>query len=184
MIRGHIDLSFITDTMLEEIVFKENNEVSGSNGFWELKNIPKPDYPADSPYVFQTFDEYAPQWVQQVRQQFPWLHHSMVTVNKILPGRFIPIHIDKFYRLRTTVTEREVNIEGMSPVRVNIFLQDKQEGHFLDVDNVALSSYKKGDWMYILPDQPHTVANMGYVDRYTMQVSGFALNEHIEQPPC
>jgi hypothetical protein len=42
-----------------------------------------------------------------------------------------------------------------------------------EMDNTYLNKYKKGDYVVITPDKLHSVANLGYLNRYTMQLTGF-----------
>ena len=82
------------------------------------------------------------------------------------PGFCIPPHRDTFYKLKQKV------VEGL-PVRVNIFAQDWQSGHFLQVDNEVITNWKQGDG-YVWDSTPlHCSANAGLVPKYTVQVSGF-----------
>lgn len=173
MIKGHLDLSFITDELLDATVFTESNEVSHANGLWQELNIPMPpNYKFGAATVHQCFDTDCPRWAHTIKDMFPWLQHKLVTINKLEPGSFIPPHRDMFYRLREVTTDTDVG--NKVPVRINVLLQDKKYGHFIDIDNVALSDYRKGDYVYIYQKVIHSVVNVGFENRYTLQVTGLA----------
>lgn len=174
MIRGHLDLNFLTDAMLAEIHFAERNYVAEANGTWTELGIKQPDYPAAGPSVLQSFDSACPLWAHTIKDMFPWLHHRLVTVNCLTPGSFIPPHRDEFYRLRKSVEETNLDVKHLTALRINVLLQDKKHGHFIDINNKALDHYAKGDYVYIFPGVLHSVANIGYENRYTLQVTGFA----------
>lgn len=179
MIKGHLDLSFLTDEMLTSIVFHEKNHVANANGMWDRLGILQPSYLNDSAVVYQSFDSLCPDWAHRIKDMFPQLMHKLVTVNCLTPGSVIPPHVDKLYRLKTMATEQNLDITGFTPIRINVLLQDKKIGHFLDIDNVSLASYSRGDYVYIFPDVTHSVANIGYENRYTLQVSGFILSSDL-----
>lgn len=173
MIRGHLDLNFITDELLDATVFTESNEVSYANGIWKDLNIPIPaSYKEGAATVHQCFDTDCPAWAHEIKDMFPWLKHRLVTVNKLEPGSFIPPHKDMFYRLKDMTAN--VDTSNSVPIRINVLLQDKKHGHFLDVDNIALSDYRKGDYVYIYQGVIHSVVNVGFENRYTLQVTGLA----------
>mgnify|MGYP001069792772 CR=1 FL=1 len=177
VISGHVDLSYITHDMLTAIEFNEFNEVSHGNGLWEELGIETPPYHTGSTIVHQTFDTACPVWVKKIKKQFDWVSHSTVTLNKLTPGNYIPPHADTLFRLKQYLKDHDLDISGSELVRVNIFLQNKEIGHFLDMGNQAVSSYTKGDYVLIRPGVIHTVANLGYTDRYTMQITGIIKKE-------
>mgnify|MGYP006262000957 FL=1 len=103
----------------------------------------------------------------------------MVTVNCIKPGRFTGPHTDKFFRLYDLAKQNNWDIENKEPVRVNVFLQDKIMGHFLEIEDYSFTDYKKGDYTYILKDKAHCLSNVSNINRYTLQVTGFAKTEDL-----
>lgn len=181
MIKGHVDISHVTHDMLENLVFTERTETKEAGGFWTTLNVATPNFPVDSDIVFQSFGNTCPDWVNGVYHQFAnWLHYGMVTVNKLTPGCFIPPHRDMLYRIQQKVKQEKLDTTGLVPVRVNLFLQNKQLGHMFEMSGKYLDSYSQGDYTIITPDQVHSVANLGYLNRYTMQLTGFSKIEDIE----
>ena len=96
-----------------------------------------------------------------------------------MPGRFIAPHVDTLYKMRQKVKREKMNTDGMVPVRVNLFLQDRLMGHYIEIEDETWLDYKKGDYTIIRPNLVHSVANLGYEPRFTMQLTGFAKEEDI-----
>jgi len=179
VIEGHVDLSFVTDDMLKAIEFNEVNHVPHGNGLWTELGIPEPDFVPGTTNVHQVFDADCPKWTNKVKQLFDWVDYGTVTLNKLEPGQFIPPHADTLYRLKEYIKEHDLDITDSELVRVNIFLQDKQIGHFLDIGNVGIGDYRKGDYVLLYPGVLHTVGNLGYTNRYTMQITGIIKRDKI-----
>ena len=180
VVEGHVDLSFITDDMLSSIEFNEVNDVPHGNGLWTELGIEEPKYVPGTTNVQQVYDTACPKWADKVKGLFPWVEHGSVTLNKLEPGQFIAPHADTLYRLKQYIKERDLDIQDSKIVRVNIFLQDKQIGHFLDVGNVGIGEYRKGDYVLLYPGIIHTVGNLGYTNRYTMQITGIMKKREIK----
>lgn len=84
-------------------------------------------------------------------------------------GTVMPRHQDLYKSYVNTfgLVGREKNIR-----RALIFLEDWSLGHYLDIDNKAFVEWKKGDVVEWIYDTPHTAANIGFNNRYTLQVTG------------
>jgi hypothetical protein len=177
VIKGHVDIGFVTESMLNAIEFDEVNDVPHGNGLWEELGIEQPNYIPGSTDVHQVFDKTCPVWVNKIKAMFDWVDHGTVTLNKLEPGRFIAPHADTLYRLKCYIKENQIDITDSEIVRINIFLQDKHYGHFLDIENEAVSTYQKGDYVLLYPGALHTVGNLGYTNRYTMQITGIIKRE-------
>jgi hypothetical protein len=139
-----------------------------------------PDYPYDAPWVWQVFEDDCPSWVKEMKYLFPWLKHSVVTVNKIMPGRFIAPHNDTLYKITQKVKNENIDVEGMKTYRINLFLQDRLMGHYFEMEDKTWLDYKRGDYTIIEPNKTHLVANLGYQQRFTMQITGYANAEDIQ----
>ena len=179
MIKGHVDLSWLDERELYITKFVEKTNTIWSGGYWKDHNIPVPDYPQEGTQVLQTYDEHAPAWAHKIKDKFKFIDHPMVTVNCVKPGRFIGPHIDKFFRLYDLAKLNEWDVADKTPVRVNVFLQDKMMGHFLEIGEHTFPEYAKGDYTFILKDQVHCVSNVSSFNRYTLQVTGFANKEDL-----
>ena len=65
--------------------------------------------------------------------------------------------------------------------RALVMLEDWKPGHYLDLDDVAVTDWKAGDYFWWTDDTPHTAANIGTEDRYTLQITGFIPDDYIKQ---
>lgn len=88
---------------------------------------------------------------------------------RMTSGTVMPAHSDlyKAYIKRFNLEGQEQNIR-----RAVIMLEDWQPGHYLDCMGRAFVHWSAGDvveWTY---DTPHTAANVGWDDRYTLQITG------------
>lgn len=181
MIKGNVDISHITYEMLEELVFIERTKTREANGYWRTLGMSTPNFPTDSDIVYQNFGDNCADWVNNVIPLFDsWLNHSIVTINKITPGCFIPPHRDTLYRIKQKVSNDNIDISMLVPVRINLFLQNKELGHIFEMEGKFLDEYKQGDFVIITPNKMHSVANIGCINRYTMQLTGFTKLEDIE----
>ena len=129
MIKGHVDLSWLDERELYLTKFVEETNTIWSGGYWKDNNMAIPDYPTDGPIVLQTYDEYAPAYAQKIRELFPQIEHSMVTVNCIKPGRFIGPHIDKFFRLNDLAKLNKWDITNSSFCRYTIDIYVKFQSY-------------------------------------------------------
>jgi len=177
MHKGHINIDFVTEEMLSITQFHTHNHVRWCGGFWKEQGVPVPDFPYEAPWVHQSFDQDCPYWAHKIKSMFDdVLEHSTVTINLMKPGRYIPPHKDLFFKLLQNAPEHIVK-SNLEPVRINVFLQDHHIGHIYEMNGETWLDYKKGDYTVIKKGIPHCVINIGYMPRYTLQVSGFAKPE-------
>lgn len=129
MIKGHIDIDFVTDKMLEEAVFNETHHIEFT---WEEIGLSKPKERQESAIVHQSFDTDCPEWAHRIKDMFSnKIEHRMVTINLIKPGFFIPPHTDAFLKLHKYAKEHNIDIKDKEPIRINLFLQDHKLVIFL-----------------------------------------------------
>ena len=95
--------------------------------------------------------------------QPPFIHNEFHWwITKMLPGNFMPIHIDPH-------TLIEKNSE-----RFWIPLQDYEPGHIFLYENQIITDYKAGDvWKYENSSALHGAANIGYTPRIILQISTY-----------
>jgi hypothetical protein len=85
-------------------------------------------------------------------------------ITKMLPGNFMPIHIDPH-----TLTEKNSQ-------RFWIPLQDYEPGHIFLYENQVITDYKAGDvWKYNDSSALHGAANIGHTPRIVLQISSFSI---------
>jgi hypothetical protein len=108
-----------------------------------------------------------PQWMARFRQRFP-MKNFCWSVYRMGPGTVLPEHGDTYRRFR------EINHlqPDQSIMRVIVFLEDWQRGHYLEMDGHPITQWRAGDWVCWQNDFLHSAANMGKTDRYTLQLTG------------
>lgn len=94
-----------------------------------------------------------------------------VSAIKQCPGNTIPLHRDMFYQVKKKFPNRKEKI-----VRANIFLEDWKTGHFLQYNDIVDTHWKQGQGHMWDSDVLHIGANNGMEDKFTLQVSGFYLD--------
>jgi hypothetical protein len=84
-------------------------------------------------------------------------------------GTILPVHRDKYVKYINLF-----NLQGKESTirRGLILLEDWASGHYLELDNIPVVDWKKGDLAIWSNDTPHMAANMGLTPRYTLQVTG------------
>jgi hypothetical protein len=99
---------------------------------------------------------------------------EVITVSSILqpPGCIIPLHRDTFFQINKKYPDRKE-----LKVRANIYLEDWKLGHFLQYDNTTVSNWKRGTGFMWDSSILHIGANAGMEDKYTLQISGFLIND-------
>ena len=88
---------------------------------------------------------------------------------RMTSGTVMPEHQDLY-----KAYIKRFRLEGQEPWirRALVFLEDWKPGHYLDCMGQPFVNWKAGDvveWVY---DTPHTAANIGFADRYTLQITG------------
>jgi len=112
-----------------------------------------------------------PSWNQRFVQYFidrGWKDIG-TSYYRMTSGTVMPMHSDLYraYVQRFQLMGREHTIH-----RALVFLEDWHPGHYLDCCGQAFVHWTAGDvveWTY---DTPHTAANIGFNDRYTLQITG------------
>lgn len=88
---------------------------------------------------------------------------------RMTSGTVMPTHGDLY---RTYINK--FNLQGQEQMirRALILLEDWKSGHYLEVMGRPFVEWKAGtvvEWTY---DTPHMAANVGWEDRYTLQITG------------
>lgn len=120
-------------------------------------------YTPENTIINQTFD--LPDNFYSIAQTlFPKFSASVIKQD---PGQVLPIHTDTFFMF-----SRKYGVSKDDCIRVNIFLDDWQSGHYFELDYQPILQWTKGQAVIIDKDVPHLSGNMGVVPKYTMQVTG------------
>ena len=70
MIKGTVDLSFLTQEMLDNTDFAVVTFTGHANGYWEEIDVTHPKYAEGSDVIYQSFGEQCPQWVFKISELF------------------------------------------------------------------------------------------------------------------
>lgn len=89
-----------------------------------------------------------------------------VSLTNIEPGRMIPVHADKFFKLRS-----KYNVDIDDCVRYLVFLQDWVLGHFVDFEECTITKWHKGDVYVFDHNSLHCAANASQVNFITCQIN-------------
>lgn len=118
----------------------------------------------DPRFCFNQFDAWSPEIkhlnltlpIPITRQQSYWW------IIKLKPGKMQPVHVDPH------------TVERKNTIRYSMFLKDWEPGHIFLYEDKALMNYKAGDmYEWIYPTMEHGVANIGFTNRFTLQITMF-----------
>jgi hypothetical protein len=109
-----------------------------------------------------------PAWMKlNLLQDVFQFSHLSWSFYRMGPGVILPQHIDTFVKFKSLY-----NTKNKTIVRGLVMLEDWQQGHYLDMNGFANTSWKAGDYYIWEEDCPHTAANIGMNNRYTLQLTG------------
>lgn len=112
-----------------------------------------------------------PSWNNKIIQYFEAKGWRDVGTSyyRMKSGTVMPEHSDLY---RAYIKKFNLEKEKHTIRRALVLLEDWKPGHYLDCLGQAFVHWRAGDiveWAY---DTPHTAANIGFADRYTLQVTG------------
>ena len=84
-------------------------------------------------------------------------------------GTVMPVHSDLYKRY---IELFDLQGQEQSIRRALVLMEDWKSGHYLEVNDEACVNWQAGqvvEWNY---DTPHSAANLGLDDRYTLQITG------------
>lgn len=112
-----------------------------------------------------------PSWNQRIVEHFAAMGWQDIGTSyyRMGPGVILPEHGDLYTKYISLF-----NLQGREHTirRAIVFLESWQQGHYLDIMGAPIVNWSKGhvvEWTY---DTPHTAANVGSTDRYTLQITG------------
>lgn len=109
----------------------------------------------------------APSWIDRFKHFFP-LENFSWSVYRMTPGCTLPEHSDTyaFFRRHNRLKDTD------TIVRIIVFLEDWQSGHYLEMNKRPVVNWRQGDWVCWSNQFPHLAANVGQTNRYTLQLTG------------
>lgn len=125
------------------------------------------NYNSEQNNLLQGFDEELPAVCSKFYQALNLeLEKSTMSWTCICPGNTIPIHQDKFYKLKT-----KYNVDVSQCTRFLVFLEDWHLGHYTEFDTQLITKWRKGDvWMFN-HESPHCAANASHKNFYSCQIN-------------
>lgn len=112
-----------------------------------------------------------PHWIPRFRDAFPMRHFSW-SMYRMRPGDVMPLHSDTYQRFCEIYSIADYN----EIQRVVVFVEPWQSGHYFEIDDAIITGWQAGTWVKWQGDTPHLAANLGSTMRYTLQLTGVALN--------
>jgi len=109
-----------------------------------------------------------PKWfdMDRIKHYFDFEHLSW-SFYRMTTGVVLPEHVDTFNRFKELY-----DCNNKVIVRALIMLEDWKQGHYLDFDGLNMNTWKAGDYIIWEEHVPHTAANIGKQNRYTLQLTG------------
>ena len=88
-------------------------------------------------------------------------------INLMTPGQILPLHQDAYEKFMDNY-----NIDSIDRItRYIVFLEDSQPGHLMQIENKVHANWKAGDVVSWNGNQMHAAYNLGYANRYTLQIT-------------
>ena len=112
-----------------------------------------------------------PSWNNKFVQHFADLGWKDIgtAYYRMSTGTVMPVHSDLYKKYVGLY-----NLQGKEHTirRAIVFLEDWKPGHYLELNGIPMVDWSAGtvvEWTY---DAPHSAANIGLEDRYTLQITG------------
>lgn len=102
-----------------------------------------------------------------VANHFPDIDNIIVAVNRMVPGKVLPFHSDKY----VTYKKNHGLDDTAHIMRVMVYLHDPEPGQQLWIDD-SFCLGKAGSYFWWRDDTVHMAANLSKTDRYVMQITG------------
>jgi len=162
---GHIDLPW-TDNQHRDLSYTHepfNNPDDVER--WQQSGYTHRDYTGN---MYDMRNEW-PEWfdMEPFQAEFNWQHLSW-SFYQMTTGTILPEHVDTFKRFQELHKDHPGTIH-----RGLVLLEDWKPGHVLTIANEQMPQWKAGDCIWWEHDVPHLAANIGYDNRYTLQLTGF-----------
>lgn len=112
-----------------------------------------------------------PSWNAKFIQHFEnegWLNVG-TSYYRMGTGTVLPVHGDLYKKYVDLF-----NLQGRQSTirRAIVFLEDWQSGHYAEINGDPIVNWRAGDTFIWTYDTPHMAANLGLLDRYTLQITG------------
>jgi hypothetical protein len=160
----HQILDFLKSVNGDKIPIWQPDKWSKNDELIKFREKARPGY-SHNRYFFHQLNPNS-QEMQNFKFELPEMPHKRERANWwfviLYPGEFQAIHIDP------QITEVK------NAVRYTMFLEDWIPGHIFVYEDKILTNYTKGDlYEWSDPLIEHGPANIGYLPRYTLQITLF-----------
>tara|TARA_B110000503_G_scaffold84323_1_gene128415 strand:+ start:4330 stop:4824 length:495 start_codon:yes stop_codon:yes gene_type:complete len=136
-------------------------------------NIKDIEYWREQGYTHEKFtgemfcdQENIPQWAINISTDLGLINCGF-TFYKMQTGIIMPKHVDHFETYCDIFDTKRTDV-----IRTIVALEDWKSGHYFEIENEIIHNYSKGDYIMWDADTPHSAANIGIDDRYTLQITG------------
>lgn len=109
-----------------------------------------------------------PSSLQYIKSKFSYLKNLTAAINLVLPGQYLPCHSDLYARWKHV--HNFYDSEKIK--RIIVMLEDCEPGQILEINNIAYTSWKAGDWFSWTGTTKHAIYNMSLKKRYAVQITG------------
>lgn len=135
---GHFDLSNLGYSMA-------NVQLTDSVVCYRQLPVMDQYYHEGNSKAWQAFDTELPEELQKLPSLIPHgFTDYTLSVIRIDPGNTVPLHLDKFYKIRSRYPHQEIK-----PWRFLVFLEDWKSGHYFEINEEAVTGWSAGDvWKF------------------------------------
>lgn len=109
-----------------------------------------------------------PNFVADVLEHFPYKIKTPA-INKLSPGQVLPLHKDLYTKFCQIYDVSDLNMI----TRYIVFLENAKSGHLMQIQDNFVSNWQAGDVISWQGATSHAAFNIGYEDRYVMQITCF-----------
>lgn len=164
MLRGHIDFDPDLGKWWMDLDFSQAPiDTDLLRQYYELNGATYATWQDQRP-IWRCFDV-PPAVTQSIHAQMSsWPSDVSWAMHRTDPGTLVPIHADHYQYLMARYPDR-----GAQEIeRFVFFVEDRQPGHIIEVHGELLPDWKAGDWVNWKGQAPHTIANLGFLPRFSL----------------
>jgi hypothetical protein len=162
--KGHIgrfwDTSYRDFNYVRQPITQEEVDQWVSKGYDYVKSFTGEMYDNRNPM---------PDWTEQLKGLFDFKNLTF-TFYKMNTLEIMPAHSDHFNTYMKITGAKYENV-----YRILLMLEDWKPGHYLEIDGTGIVNWLAGDYFIWENSTPHAASNIGTDPRYTLQITGEAI---------
>ena len=166
--RGHIE-PFWTKQSITSLNY-ETSKASPDQNFVKWKRLGYIDQQSHLTGKLCDMKKKQPSWNSDLVHWFETTYNVKDTGSsyfKMVTDTVLPVHSDSFSKYRTIF-----NCKQTDCIRIIIFPFDWASGHYFEIEDVAITDWRAGDYVMWRGNTPHMAANLGITPRYSIQLTG------------